>query len=50
MHTMRTHRTRLYTPPPFRTHKTSMYESVTKRSTTRSPIYSDETITPDPFD
>ena len=47
---MRTYRTRLYTQPTLRTHKTSMYESVTKRPTQRSPIYSDETVTPDPFD
>jgi hypothetical protein len=47
--TMRTYRTRLYTPATLPTHRTPLYGSVTMRQTYRTTLYTNEGVTPNPF-
>lgn len=50
MHTMRTHRTRLYTPATLPTHRTPRYGSVTVRPGYRPSGHHDEFVTRNPFE
>ena len=45
MHTMRTHRTPLYTVPTLRTYRTPLYGSVTTKPAYRTPFYDSESVT-----
>ncbi len=48
--TMSTYRTRLYTQATLPTYRTPLYEPVTIRQTYRTPSYSNEGVTSNPFD
>ncbi|CAF0998508.1 unnamed protein product [Adineta ricciae] len=50
MHTMRTHRTRLYTPATLPTHRTPLYGHATARPNYRAPQYQNERVTRNPVD
>ncbi|UJR28606.1 hypothetical protein I4U23_009839 [Adineta vaga] len=50
MHTMRTYRTRLYTPATLPTHRTPMHRPVTMQPNYHVPQYQNEGITRNPFE